>query len=98
MPRLPFPPQTLLIDADDTLWENHRYFLRVFDDFLEAAERRGHGRDHVAATVRAIESERTKVMGYGSVNYARSLVLALERLERAVPADERERWLEAGRW
>jgi putative hydrolase of the HAD superfamily len=32
MPRLP-PGQTLLIDADDTLWENNIYFERAIAAF-----------------------------------------------------------------
>ena len=27
-------PQVLLIDADDTLWENNIYFERAFEEFL----------------------------------------------------------------
>ena len=27
-------PQYLLIDADDTLWENNIYFERAFDEFV----------------------------------------------------------------
>ena len=36
MERMPeFPPgQTLLIDADDTLWENNVYFERVIAAFI----------------------------------------------------------------
>ncbi|HLK52286.1 MAG TPA: haloacid dehalogenase, partial [Candidatus Angelobacter sp.] len=28
-------PQTLLIDADDTLWENNVYFDQAIADFIE---------------------------------------------------------------
>ena len=28
------PPQTLLIDADDTLWENNVYFERAIAQFI----------------------------------------------------------------
>ena len=27
--------QNLIIDADDTLWENNIYFERAFDDFVD---------------------------------------------------------------
>ena len=33
--------QTLLIDCDDTLWENNIYFERAFDEFIEFL---GHSR------------------------------------------------------
>ena len=35
------PNLTLLIDADDTLWENNIYFIEVIERFLEEMERRG---------------------------------------------------------
>ncbi|MDQ3612747.1 MAG: hypothetical protein M3412_00350 [Chloroflexota bacterium] len=31
------PPQTLLIDADDTLWENNIYFEQAIAQFIEHA-------------------------------------------------------------
>ena len=40
-------PQYLLIDADDTLWENNIYFERAFDEFVafldHSAMTRGRG-------------------------------------------------------
>jgi putative hydrolase of the HAD superfamily len=66
----------LLIDADDTLWENNIYFeqaIHAFIDFL----------DHSRLTrqeVRAVLDEMERLMGYGSVNFTRSLVETYRRL------------------
>lgn len=90
--------KTLLIDADDTLWENHAYFLRVFDDFLAAMAARGHAKDEASRVLREIEAHRTRTFGYGSINYARSLVLALQRLEGRVDPLLEARFRDAGVW
>ena len=91
-------PQHLLIDADDTLWENHAHFLTVFAAFLDMMEERGHRRERVAFCLREIERARTRAHGYGSRNYARSLVETMRSL--GTPADlETERGLlDAGEW
>src|SRR5229473_760723 len=39
--RMDTTAQTLLIDADDTLWENNIYFERVAADFVAALAERG---------------------------------------------------------
>jgi len=37
---------TLLIDADDTLWENNVFFERVIEDFISLVEPLGYARDY----------------------------------------------------
>ena len=71
--------QTLLIDADDTLWENNIYFERVIaavHRMLEPFEV-----EHGAFRAHLDELERAHIVshGYGTVNFTRSLVLAFER-------------------
>ena len=34
-PPLTMTPQFLMIDADDTLWENNIYFERAFEEFVD---------------------------------------------------------------
>lgn len=74
--------QTLLIDADDTLWENNVYFERAIASF--AAEL---GSGHTSAEVRAAldEAEREAIQdyGYGSGSFGRALVCCCERLNAA---------------
>jgi len=74
----------LLIDADDTLWENNIYFEQAIHAFIEFL-------DHSSLTpaeVRAVLDEIEKLMGYGSVNFTRSLVETYRRLAEKDFQDE----------
>lgn len=71
---------TLLIDADDTLWENNVYFLEVTEHFLDAVERAGVPRDRAARELTETERRNVPVYGYGSRAFALSVAEALERL------------------
>ena len=42
------PRQTLLIDADDTLWENNIYFERAIADFISFLNHRAYTRHRCA--------------------------------------------------
>jgi putative hydrolase of the HAD superfamily len=64
---------TLLIDADDTLWENNIYFEKVIASFCELLEVRGREREAARRTLNAIERVRTKANGYGVKNFQASL-------------------------
>src|SRR5438270_732540 len=39
---MPAPPQTLLLDADDTLWENNVYFERAIAAFISFLNHQTH--------------------------------------------------------
>lgn len=65
--------QTLLIDADDTLWENNSYFIEALVRFLDRMEELGVARQIVERTLREKERARTRIGGYGSLNFAASL-------------------------
>lgn len=74
----------LLIDADDTLWENNIYFERAIHAFISFL-------DHSRLTpqeVRAVLDEMERLMGYGSVNFTRSLVETYRRLAERDLQDE----------
>lgn len=60
----------LLLDADDTLWENNVYFERVIHDFITFLNHSRLTHDEVRAVLDEVE----RTMGYGSVNFTRSLV------------------------
>ncbi len=71
---------TLLVDADDTLWENNIYFERAFEEFCLFLN---HPRLHpveVRAVLDAIEHENNRIHGYGSLNFGRNLVECYRRL------------------
>jgi putative hydrolase of the HAD superfamily len=71
---------TLLIDADDTLWENNIYFEEVVAHYIELVARHGHSPDDARATLLAIEHRRTKAFGYGIDNFRHSLDAACHQL------------------
>lgn len=74
----------LLIDADDTLWENNIYFEQAIHAFIAFL-------DHSSLTpteVRAVLDEVERLMGYGSVNFTKSLVETYRRLAERDIQDE----------
>jgi len=79
---------TLLIDADDTLWENNIYFERVIARFFEDFP--GHSPAALRQTLDAVEREIVATHGYGLCAFERALVRACERLTGALPGPERE--------
>jgi putative hydrolase of the HAD superfamily len=77
--------QTLLIDADDTLWENNIYFERAFDQFVEFLAHSTMTPVQVRDVLDDIERVNAKIHGYGSANFGRNLRECYERLsERAL--------------
>ena len=86
--------QFLIVDADDTLWENNVYFERAFDDFLAFLDHSHLPAGEVRAILDEIELANIKVHGYGAANFARNLCQCYERLvERAVGAGDLDRIL-----
>jgi putative hydrolase of the HAD superfamily len=74
----------LLIDADDTLWENNIYFEQAIHGFIEFL-------NHSSLTpseVRAVIDEFERLMGYGSANFTNSLVETYRRLAENDLRDE----------
>ncbi len=80
----PFPPgQTLLIDADDTLWENNVYFERAIAAFISYLDHHEYSPAEVRSTLNAQERETILAHGYGLSSFTRSLVAVYERLSPA---------------
>jgi putative hydrolase of the HAD superfamily len=91
MPRFP-AGQTLLIDADDTLWENNIYFERAIAAFISFLDHHEHSPAEVRQTLNTVERETILAHGYGLSSFTRSLVDCFERLSPApVSEDKRER-------
>jgi putative hydrolase of the HAD superfamily len=84
--------QHLLIDADDTLWENNIYFEAAFERFVDYLEHSTLTAPEVRSILDEIELANIKVHGYGSLNFARNLAQCYERLaERVVRPEDVER-------
>jgi len=78
-------PQHLIIDADDTLWENNIYFEEAFDKFCEYLNHSSLTPTEIRAILDEIEIGNSRIHGYGAVNFGRNLSQCYLRLtERAV--------------
>jgi putative hydrolase of the HAD superfamily len=81
--------QHLIIDADDTLWENNIYFERAFDEFVDFLAHSRMSPAEVRAVLDEIETVNNKIHGYGTANFARNLGECYHRLvDREVSADD----------
>jgi putative hydrolase of the HAD superfamily len=73
-------PQTLLIDADDTLWENNIYFERSIADFISFLNHNEFTPDQVRERLNQVERESIKTHGYGLNSFANALCATFECL------------------
>jgi putative hydrolase of the HAD superfamily len=81
---------TLIIDADDTLWETEIYYEQCIADFGELMAGMGFDRQEAERTADEVERERVPLVGYGPHEFSRNLVLAYERLCRRYTRSVRE--------
>ena len=83
--------QYLLIDADDTLWENNIYFEAAFDRFYEYLDHSSLTPEQVRAALDEIELVRIRSHGYGARNFAQNCVSCYEALvEREIAPEDTE--------
>ena len=81
--------QNLLIDADDTLWENNIYFERAFESFCDFLGHSSLTPVEVRAVLDEIEIANARVHGYGSKNFGRNLKQCYQHMvEREIRADD----------
>lgn len=77
--------QNLIIDADDTLWENNIYFERAFEQFVAFLGHSSMAPQEVRDILDEIERSNAKIHGYGSLNFGRNLGECYRHLaERAI--------------
>jgi putative hydrolase of the HAD superfamily len=72
--------QTLLIDADDTLWENNIYFERAIVRFISFLNHHEFSPEQVREVLNDVERESIATHGYGLHSFSHSLVATFERL------------------
>jgi len=72
--------QTLLIDADDTLWENNVYFERAIAKFISFLDHRDHSPEQVRMVLNDVERDSIVKHGYGLHSFTHSLVETFEKL------------------
>jgi len=72
--------QFLLIDGDDTLWENNVYFEQAIEAFIDFLAHSSMDRDQVRAALDEIERMNVAVHGYGSASFTKNLRQTYEHL------------------
>jgi putative hydrolase of the HAD superfamily len=83
---VPTTQQTLLFDADDTLWENNIYFERAIASFISYLDHRTHSPAEVRERLNACEHATIAQHGYGLASFRKSLIACFEQLTHT-PAD-----------
>ena len=97
-PTQPFrrdPNQTLLIDADDTLWENNIYFERAITSFISYLDHRVHTPEEVRGHLNRVEHATILSHGYGLHSFRRSLITCFEQLTDTPLTEEKHRRIES---
>jgi putative hydrolase of the HAD superfamily len=88
----------ILIDADDTLWENNVYFERATEEFIDFLNHSTLSRDEVRDVLNEFELINSREFGYGSAVYTRSLQDAYRHLvEDNIGEGELETVIQFGR-
>ena len=72
--------QTLLIDADDTLWQNNVYFERAIANFISFLNHHERSAAEVREILNDVERDCIVSHGYGLHSFAHALVKTFERL------------------
>ena len=81
--------QHLIVDADDTLWENNIYFEQAFGQFCEFLDHSRLKPAEVRLVLDEIEIVNNKIHGYGSANFGRNLSQCYQHLsERDIQPDD----------
>ncbi len=89
------PNQTLLIDADDTLWENNIYFERAITSFISYLDHRVHTPEEVRGHLNRVEHATIRARGYGLHSFRSSLITCFEQLTDVPLTDEKHRRIES---
>jgi putative hydrolase of the HAD superfamily len=90
-------PVLVLVDADDTLWENNRYFLAVIDAWVGWVGARGVAAATALAVLEGCEDRNIPLRGYGAAPFVASLREAFCELLPGAGAAERSGFEEFAR-
>jgi putative hydrolase of the HAD superfamily len=74
--------QTLLIDADDTLWENNIYFERAIANFISFLNHQERSAAEIREVLNQVELDCIVRHGYGLHSFAHALADTFEQLSR----------------
>jgi putative hydrolase of the HAD superfamily len=80
--------QTLLLDADDTLWHNNIYFERAIARFIAYLDHQQHSPAQIREVLYRCEHVNIAAYGYGLTGFRSSLIHCLEELAESSVTDE----------
>ncbi|MFZ0636451.1 MAG: HAD family hydrolase [Candidatus Acidiferrales bacterium] len=86
--------QTLLIDADDTLWENNIFFEQSIESFIGQLEPLGYTREYSRHILNETERRNIRQHGYGVRSFRRSLEDTYMKLAGNAARREMVQWIE----
>ena len=81
--------QTLLFDADDTLWENNIYFERAITSFVSYLDHRVYTPEEVRGHLNRVEHATIATHGYGLKSFRQSLITCFEQLSAEPVSNEK---------
>jgi putative hydrolase of the HAD superfamily len=91
-------PLHLVIDGDDTLWENNIFFEDAAEAFIDFLDHSNLSRDQVRAALDEVERLNVANHGYGSAAFGRNLQETYRRLaERHVRSEDLDHLMELAR-
>ncbi len=74
--------EVVLIDADDTLWENYFYFEKARETFLNFMEKQGFNRDEVNHYLNHFDTKRLEDIGFGSNGFKKAMEFTINHFYR----------------
>lgn len=83
--------QTMLFDADDTLWENNIHFERAIAAFIAYLDHRVHTPEEVRDHLNTVERATIAAHGYGLKSFRQSLITCFEQITTAPVTEEKHR-------
>lgn len=81
------PRCTLLIDGDDTLWENNIYFEQSIEEFIDHLNHSTLDREGVREVLAEVERATVEQHGYGSSSFGRALRVCFELHAERQPSE-----------
>ena len=72
------PFEVILVDADDTLWENYFYFEKARETFLNFMEKREFNREEVNYYLNHFDTKRLEEIGFGSHGFKKAMEFTIE--------------------
>ncbi len=74
--------EVVLIDADDTLWENYFYFEKARETFLNFMEKQGFDRNEVNHYLNHFDTKRLEDIGFGSNGFKKAMEFTINHFYR----------------